>query len=74
MNMERIYFIMKNFIFISAYSFSMMINAQAHLDSKAQDIYDEFVLDRIKFINDLFSFIFINEINHLIYFRWNNIH
>jgi hypothetical protein len=73
MNMERIYFIMKNFIFISACSFSMTINAQAPLDSKAQDIYDEFVLDRIQFINDLFSFKFINEINHLVYFRWNDI-
>jgi hypothetical protein len=74
MNMERIYFIMKNFIFISAYSFSMKINAQARPGSKAQDIYDDFVLDSIQLINDLFSFIFIYKINHLIYFRRNDIH
>jgi len=68
MNMERIYFIMKNFIFISAYSFSMTINAQARLGSIVQDIYDEYALDSIQLINDLFSYIFIYKINHLIYF------
>ena len=52
MNMERIYFIMKNFIFISTCSFSMMVNAQARLGSAAQDIYDEFELDGIKYIDD----------------------
>ena len=42
MNTERIYFIMKNFIFISACLFSLMVNAQARIGSKAEDIFFEF--------------------------------
>ena len=43
MNMERIYFIMKNFIFISACTFSITVNAQANYlnvkrESKVQGI------------------------------------
>ncbi len=42
MNTERIYFIMKNFIFISACLLSLMVNAQARIGSKAEDIFFEF--------------------------------
>jgi hypothetical protein len=52
MNTERIYFIMKNFIFISACLLSLMVNAQARLNIPAKDIYDEFELENIKYIND----------------------
>jgi hypothetical protein len=43
---------MKNFIFISACLFSITINAQVRLGFKAQDIYNEFELDNIKYVND----------------------
>lgn len=50
MNTERIYFIMKNFIFISACLLSLMVNAQARIGSKAQDILDEFQGEDIEFL------------------------
>ena len=50
MNTERIYFIMKNFIFISACLLSLMGNAQARIGSKAQAILDEFQGEDIEFL------------------------
>ena len=43
---------MKNLILISAILLSLMVNAQARLGSAAQDIYDEFELDGIEYVND----------------------
>ncbi len=43
---------MKNFIFISACLLSLIVNAQVPPGSEVQDIYDDFVLDSIQFIND----------------------
>lgn len=50
MNTERIYFIMKNFIFISACLLSLMGNAQARIGSNAQAIIDEFQGEDIEFL------------------------
>jgi len=50
MNTERIYFIMKNFIFISACLLSLMVNAQARIGSNAQAIIDEFQGEDIEFL------------------------
>ena len=54
---------MKNFILISACLLSLLVNAQARLGSKAQDIYEEFKDQCIEYENDIKSFYLIYYFN-----------
>ena len=54
---------MKNFILISACLLSLLVNAQARIGSKAQDIYEEFQDKWIEYENDIKSFYLIYYFN-----------
>ena len=54
---------MKNLILISACLLSLLVNAQARLGSKAQDIYEEFQDKWIEYENDIKSFYLIYYFN-----------